>query len=66
MRPNTLRVRLLGSLDIQLGNQPLPPLDSVFRLNQNIRPSRPATEPARGRAGSGLVIRPPSPAERLP
>jgi hypothetical protein len=29
MAQNTLRVRLLGSLDIQLGNQPLPRLDSA-------------------------------------
>jgi hypothetical protein len=38
MPTNTLRVRLLGSLDIQL--------DNLFRLNQNIRPSRAAAEPA--------------------
>ena len=29
MPQNTLRVRLLGSLDIQLEDQPLPPLDSA-------------------------------------
>ena len=29
MRQNTLRVRLLGPVDLQLDNQPLPPLDSA-------------------------------------
>ena len=29
MAQNTLRVRLLGPVDLQLGNQPLPPLDSA-------------------------------------
>jgi hypothetical protein len=29
MRQNTLRVRLLGLVDLQLDNQPLPPLDSA-------------------------------------
>jgi DNA-binding SARP family transcriptional activator len=29
MRQNTLRVRLLGTVDLQLDNQPLPPLDSA-------------------------------------
>ena len=29
MPQNTLRVRLLGPLDLQLGNQPVPPLDSA-------------------------------------
>ena len=29
MRPPALRARLLGTVDLQLGNQPLPPLDSA-------------------------------------
>ena len=29
MRQNTLRVRLLGPVDLQLDDQPLPPLDSA-------------------------------------
>jgi len=59
MLPNTLRVRLLGVVDLQLNGRPLPPLDSAraeslaeLQANSSARSLSPGVKSARSNGGS--------------